>query len=85
MAQRFSLSRCTQRALALYRAVIARGRVARAAHNGAWVHAMRRMKTEWQLLRNVTHATGIALTRLKDGLAPSGVSGDGAADRRPRP
>ena len=77
-AQRFSLSRCARRALALYHAVVARGRVARAAHDGAWAHAMRRMKTEWQLLRNVTHATGVALTRPKESPAASAMTSAGA-------
>jgi glycosyltransferase involved in cell wall biosynthesis len=68
-AKEFSLSKCAHRALALYRAVIARGRMARAARDSAWAHAMRRMRTEWQLLRNVTQATGAALTRSKKSLA----------------
>lgn len=71
-AARFSQSRCAQRALALYRAVIGRGRAARVAHDGAWARTMRRMKTEWQLLRSVTQATGAALTRSKAGLESSG-------------
>ncbi len=72
-AKAFSLSRCAQRALALYRVVLARGRAARAPRDGAWAQAMRRMQTEWQLLRNVTHATRTALMRL-----------DGTADREPQ-
>jgi glycosyltransferase involved in cell wall biosynthesis len=84
-AARFSQSQCAQRALALYRAVVAQGRMARVAHDGGWARAMRRMKTEWQLLRNVTQATGAALTRSKKGSAPVGVSGNGATNRRSRP
>lgn len=58
-AASFSMARCARRALALYRDAIDERRF-QARRSAAW-RALRKVKTEWTLLRAMTRATGAAL------------------------
>ena len=60
-AARFSVQRCVTRALSLYASISAKARRHDAGKRAVWLEAARRIKTEWELLRNVTAAAGSAL------------------------
>jgi hypothetical protein len=62
-AAQWTIARWAQRALELYAMAIERGRADRQAPDGLWKDAFRRMKTEWDLARSLTRATGAAIGR----------------------
>ncbi len=56
----FSMARCAKRALQLYEEVRARKAAHGQAHDGRWTAALRRLRTEWDVFKTVTRATGVA-------------------------
>lgn len=65
-AARFSAGRCAAKALSLYRALAAAGRVARPMRHSRWERVLRLIETEWDLWTNRAHAAGAALGRRED-------------------
>lgn len=59
-AERFSMARCADRALEIY-ASLRRGSGRKAAHR--WTQALRRVRAEWDLLKNAAKATGAAVLK----------------------
>lgn len=52
---------CSRRALLIYKSLLPGGR-SRMDHSGsAWARACRRLKAEFELLKNMTRATGAAM------------------------
>jgi glycosyltransferase involved in cell wall biosynthesis len=60
-AAQFSREECSRRALLIYKSLLPGGR-SRMDHSGsAWARACRRLKAEFELLKNMTRATGAAM------------------------
>jgi len=62
-ADGFSLPRCAERALDLYKSLLTSGPVPRKVEGSLWSSALRLIETEWELWANRAHAASAALTR----------------------
>jgi glycosyltransferase involved in cell wall biosynthesis len=62
-AKEYAMSRCAERALALYRQVCDRKRRVR-RNEHLWAKTARRIRTEWTLLRKTVKATGAAFNEV---------------------
>lgn len=60
-ASEFSMRRCAERAIDLYRSLLEKGILDREAHEHAWTSVVDLIKTEWDLLANVAEAAGSAI------------------------
>jgi glycosyltransferase involved in cell wall biosynthesis len=65
-AERFSMTRCADRALEIYASLVRRGSAGR---KGArkWRQALRRVRAEWDLFKNAAKATGAAVLKKRRG------------------
>lgn len=61
-ADRFSMKRCTDRALTLYESLREKKPVNQRIRNSLWASALTLIKTEWDLMANVAEAAGSAVT-----------------------
>lgn len=76
-ARQFSLSACAKRALAAYRLTLDEAGAQTQDHPGTWAAALRRLRAEWALAKNVTRATRAALLPAASDSASTPGSGNG--------
>jgi 1,2-diacylglycerol 3-alpha-glucosyltransferase len=72
-AESFSMDRCAEKALGIYEYLNAKGYVHRESEDSVWDKAMRRLKAEWELVKNLTKATTAALTKTEAELEETGT------------
>lgn len=60
-AFQFSREECSRRALSIYESLLPGGRSRTDHSDSAWARACRRLKAEFELLKNMTRATGAAM------------------------
>ncbi|MBI4395221.1 MAG: glycosyltransferase [Candidatus Omnitrophica bacterium] len=70
-AEQFSIEKCAQRALHIYRSVKIKKYTPRRIQKNKWRMVMRRLKTEWDLFRKVAKATGATLAEMMVGSTDS--------------